>query len=123
MAANQLLEALAPVGAGGGQLAAQLRQGGTGTIRHPAALLEAEAQPLLQLRQGAQVRHQGRGHGPDAGILDLAAQAPGRRQGGGHRQQGQARGGAALGAEEQGVPQVGHPLKRQPPLTEAIETQ
>ena len=90
VATDQLLEALAPVGAGGGQLAAQLRQGGTGAIRHPAALLQAEAQPLLQLREGAQVRHQGRGHGPDRGVLDLAAQAPGRRQGGGHGQQGQA---------------------------------
>ena len=73
VATDQLLQAFAPVRAGGGQLAAQLRQGGTGAIRHPAALLQAEAQPLLQLGQGAQVRHQGRGHGPDRGVFDLAA--------------------------------------------------
>ena len=123
VATDQLLQAFAPVGAGGGQLAAQLGQGGTSPIGHPAPLLQAEAQPLLQLGQGAQVRHQGRGYGPDRGVFDLAAQAPGRRQGGGHGQQGQGRGGAALGAEEQGVAQVGHALEGEAPLAEAIEAE
>ena len=70
-AADQLLQALAPLGAHPLQLAPQTLQLGAGPVRHPSPLLDREVEPLLQLRQGAQVGHQGRSHRPQILSLDL----------------------------------------------------
>ena len=80
-------------------------------------------QPLFQLRQGAQLGHQGRGHRPQLGPIDLTPQPPGGSQGGGQLQQRLTGGGAPLGAELHGAGDIGYPLKTQPPLGEAIEGQ
>ncbi len=52
-AADQLLQALATLGAHPLQLAPQTLQLGAGPVGHPAPLLDREVKPLLQLRQGA----------------------------------------------------------------------
>ena len=80
-------------------------------------------QPLFQLRQGAQLGHQGRGHRAQFWSVDLAPQPPSGGQGGGQFKQRFAGGGAPLGAELHGGGDVGHPLKAQAPLCEAVEGQ
>ena len=122
-APQQPIEAIATVGAGGRDLPPQFRQGGTGPIGHPAAIVDAKAQALLQLRQGAQLLHQGSGHRAQVVIIDLAAQAPRCRQGGGHGEQVVGRSDAALGAELQGAAQIRHTLEVKATLGEAIEGQ
>lgn len=80
-------------------------------------------EPLLQLRQGAQVGHQGGAHRPQGPLLDLAPQPPRRRQGGGHIQQSLAAGGAALGATEHGGGDVRHAAEAQAALQHPIEAE
>lgn len=54
-------------------------------------------------------------------VSDLAPQPPGRRQGGGHRQQRLAARHPAFAAMAQGGAQVSHPLEAQAALDQAIE--
>ena len=89
----------------------------TGPVGHPAALLQAEMQPLLKLRQGAQLRHQGAADRTDLGILDLTPQPAGSRQGGGHRQQVLAWGHPPFGAKADGGTDVGGAVKTQAPFS------
>ena len=120
-AADQLLQALAPFRPNPLQLAPQPLQLGAGAIGHPAALLDREVEALLQLRQGAQVGHQGGGDGPEGGILNLAPQAAGGREGGGERQQLFPTGAAPLGAAGHGGGDVGDTAEAEAPLQHAIE--
>ena len=123
VAAQQLVQPIAALLAGRSDLAAQLGQGRTGPIGHAATVFDAEAQALLQLGQGAQLIHQRRGGGPQLGIIDLPAQPPRRRQGGGHIEQLIGGGHPALGAELNRAAQIRHPLKTEPPLEHTIEGQ
>ena len=121
--AQQIIQAIAALLASGGDLTAQLGQRRAGSIRHTAAVFDAEAQALLQLRQRAQSLHHRCGDGAQLRIIDLAAQAPGRRQGGGHIQQLISPGHAALGTELHGAPKIRHTLEAQASFGEAIEGQ
>ena len=78
-------------------------------------------QPLLQLRQGAQLGHQGRTDRPQLGIVDLAPQPAGRSQSGSQGQQLLARSRAALGAEGHQRRDIGNSLKTQSPLQQPVE--
>ena len=80
VAAQQVVQPIAAFLASRTDLAAQLGQGRAGPIRHAATVFNAEAQALLELRQGAQLIHQRRGGGPQLGIIDLTAQSPRRRR-------------------------------------------
>ena len=84
VAPQQALQSLAPLTPHRQQLAAHRLKGSTGTVGHTTALFEAKMQPLLELRQGAQLGHQGRAYRPQQGIINLTAQAPSGRQGGRH---------------------------------------
>ena len=121
--AHHLLEAIAPLGPARLQLAPHGLERLTGPVGHPAALLQAEMQPLLQLRQGAQLRHQGAADGPNLGSIDLTPQPAGGRQGGGHRQQVLAWGHPPFGAKADGGTDVGGAAKTQAPFSKAIEAQ
>ena len=123
VAAQQIIQAIAAILARGGDLTAQLGQRRAGSIRHTAAVFDAEAQALLELGQGAQSLHHRCGDGAQLRIIDLAAQAPGRSQGGGHIQQLISPGHATFGAELHGALQVCHPLKAEAAFGEPIEGQ
>ena len=123
IAAQQLLQALAPFRAHRQRLTPQTRQRCTGAIGHSATLLQAVMEALLQLRQGAQLRHQRRADRPQLGVIDLPPQPPRRRQGAGQGQQLFTASAAALGTEAHGGRDVRRPLKAQAPLHQAIEAQ
>ena len=80
-------------------------------------------QPLLQLRQGAQLGHQGCTDRPQLGIVDLAPQPAGRSQGGSQGQQLLARSHAALSAEGHQRRDVGNSLETQSPLQQPVEAE
>ena len=123
VAAHQLLQPLAPLGQRRLQAAAQGRQLLAGPIRHPAALLQAVVQALLQLRQGAQLAHQLGADRSQLRIVDLTPQPPRRRQGAGQGQQLLATGAAALGAQGHRGADVHRPQETEAALDQPIETQ
>lgn len=105
------------------QLPAQPFQCRAGPIGHAAPVFEGKTQLLFQLRQGAQPLEQSGGHRPEFGVIHLAPQPAGSRQGVGQLQQGLAAGAAPLGAELHGVAELGHALQAQPSFQQAIEGQ
>ena len=80
-------------------------------------------QPLLQLRQGAQLGHKGRTNRAQLGIVDLAPQPAGRSQGGSQGQQLLTRSRAALGTESHQRCNIGNSLKTQSPLQQPVEAE
>ena len=121
VAAQHLVQAVAALLASRADLAAQLGQGRAGAIRYAATVFNAEAQALLQFRQGAHRFHQGRGDGAQLGIVDLAPQPPRGRQGGGHIKQIVGSSNTALGAQLQDAAEVSHPLKTETTFGDPIE--